>query len=138
MLADCIRGLRKDVIMKQLELDTAIVNKLKEDVNENQLEDNTESGDFNSDDNAGGFLIDEEQDQGKPVDILDLDDLNNVFECRPSEVIFENIDKDDQIIIETYNDKTNDSLLQEVSPAYIIMYEPNLSFIRHVLKYIKL
>lgn len=115
-----------------VELDTAIVNKLKEDVNENQLEDNTESGDFNSDDNAGGFLIDEEQDQGKPVDIQDLEDLNGVFEYRPSEVIFENVDKDDQIIIETYNDKTNDSLLQEVSPAYIIMYEPNLSFIRRV------
>lgn len=44
----------------------------------------------------------------------------------------EHIDKFSQIIIETYDDHTNEFLLQEVSPAYIIMYEPDLPFIRRV------
>ncbi|WPK27057.1 hypothetical protein PUMCH_004428 [Australozyma saopauloensis] len=44
----------------------------------------------------------------------------------------EHIDKFNQIIIETYDDHTNEFLLQELSPAYIIMYEPDLSFIRRV------
>ncbi|CUM45412.1 uncharacterized protein AC631_02589 [Debaryomyces fabryi] len=122
-------GSNKGRTNEAVELDAAIVNKLKEEINEKQLDENPGSGN-NSDDNAGGFLVDE--DQGQVVDIQDVDYFNEVCEYRTSEIIFENIDKDDQIIIETYNDKTNDSLLQEVSPAYIIMYEPNLSFIRRV------
>lgn len=122
-------GSNKGRTNEAVELDAAIVNKLKEEINEKQLDDDPDSGD-NSDHNAGGFLVDEEQDE--PADIQDVDHFNEVCEYRPSEIIFESIDKDDQIIIETYNDKTNDSLLQEVSPAYIIMYEPNLSFIRRV------
>lgn len=48
------------------------------------------------------------------------------------DLLFHHVDKVDQIIIETYNDRTNDALLQEISPAYIVMYEPNLLFIRRV------
>lgn len=44
----------------------------------------------------------------------------------------EHIDKYNQIIIETYDDHTNEFLLQELSPDYIIMYEPDLPFIRRV------
>lgn len=44
----------------------------------------------------------------------------------------EHIDKFNQIIIETYDDHTNEFLLHELSPSYIIMYEPDLPFIRRV------
>lgn len=47
----------------------------------------------------------------------------------------EHIEKYNQIIIETYNDKTNETLLQELCPLYIIMYEPDLAFIRRVEVY---
>lgn len=49
-----------------------------------------------------------------------------------SEGSWEHIDKFDQIVIETYNDNTNEFLLQELSPSYVIMYEPDLAFIRRV------
>lgn len=58
------------------------------------------------------------------------DDIREVE--RVSHVYFEHIDRFDQVIIETFNDKTSDALLQELSPSYIIMYEPDLSFIRRV------
>lgn len=45
------------------------------------------------------------------------------------------IEKFNQIVIETYDKNTNESLLQELAPAYIILYEPNLSFIRRVEVY---
>lgn len=44
----------------------------------------------------------------------------------------EHIEKYNQIVIETYNTRTNELLLQELSPSYVIMYEPDLSFIRRV------
>lgn len=44
----------------------------------------------------------------------------------------DHIDRFNQIIIETYDDHTNEFLLQELSPDYIIMYEPDLPFIRRV------
>lgn len=48
------------------------------------------------------------------------------------EITYEHISKDDQIIVQAYNERNNDALLQELGPSYIIMYEPNLSFIRRV------
>lgn len=44
----------------------------------------------------------------------------------------EHISKDNQIIVQAYNERCNDALLQELAPSYIIMYEPNLAFIRRV------
>ncbi|RKP30830.1 hypothetical protein METBISCDRAFT_15418 [Metschnikowia bicuspidata] len=46
--------------------------------------------------------------------------------------IVEHMDRFNQLIIETYDEHTNELLLQEVSPAYIVMYEPDLPFIRRV------
>ncbi|KAJ8146364.1 hypothetical protein OY671_000586 [Metschnikowia pulcherrima] len=42
------------------------------------------------------------------------------------------LEKFNQVIIETYNDSTNEFLLQELSPSYVIMFEPDLTFIRRV------
>ncbi|SCU95469.1 LANO_0E10440g1_1 [Lachancea nothofagi CBS 11611] len=49
-----------------------------------------------------------------------------------SDMFFEYIDRSDQIVIEKFYNKTNDLLLQELMPSHIIMYEPDLSFIRRV------
>ncbi|ODV94261.1 hypothetical protein PACTADRAFT_44994 [Pachysolen tannophilus NRRL Y-2460] len=48
---------------------------------------------------------------------------------------YDYIDRKDQIIIEAFNNNTDDILLQEIMPSYIIMYEPDLSFIRRVEVY---
>ncbi|SCV03300.1 LAME_0H09318g1_1 [Lachancea meyersii CBS 8951] len=52
-----------------------------------------------------------------------------------SDSLFEYIDRSEQIVIEKFYNKTNDLLLQEVMPSHIIMYEPDLSFIRRVEMY---
>lgn len=71
---------------------------------------------------------DEEEDDVEEVEGLFV--LDDKFE-----IGFSNFDKDQQIIIQSYNERTNDALLQELSPSYIIMYEPNISFIRRVEMY---
>ncbi|KAK6464995.1 hypothetical protein DFJ63DRAFT_3615 [Scheffersomyces coipomensis] len=53
----------------------------------------------------------------------------------PEELVFESISKSDEIIIQSYNDHLSDPLLQELSPSHIIMYEPNVPFIRRVESY---
>ncbi|CAR23517.1 ssDNA endodeoxyribonuclease RAD1 [Lachancea thermotolerans CBS 6340] len=45
---------------------------------------------------------------------------------------FEYIDRGDQIVIEKFYNRANDVLLQELLPSHIIMYEPDLAFIRRV------
>ncbi|SCV03052.1 LAMI_0H05094g1_1 [Lachancea mirantina] len=45
---------------------------------------------------------------------------------------FEYINREDLIFVEKFHNKTNDLLLQEIMPSYLIMYEPDLSFIRKV------
>lgn len=42
------------------------------------------------------------------------------------------VDKENLVIVEKFYNKTDDLLLQELMPSYIIMYEPDLSFIRRV------
>lgn len=48
------------------------------------------------------------------------------------DILFEPIDSGNQIVIEGYNSVNSPSILQELSPSYIIMYEPNLAFIRRI------
>ncbi|KAI5965181.1 rad16 [Candida pseudojiufengensis] len=48
---------------------------------------------------------------------------------------FEWINPNDQILIQVYNDKQDTSFLDELSPSHIILYEPNLSFIRRIELY---
>lgn len=116
-----------------VELEGDILDKLREEENQEAQEAEEESIDDDKDfrdelimntqnnpiiideDTEGGFLHEEGQEAR-----------------RLPHVVFEHIDKFDQIIIETFNDKTSDVLLQELSPSYIIMYEPDLSFIRRV------
>lgn len=60
-----------------------------------------------------------------------LDDVE-ILKEQPSFTQYEYIDRENQVIIESYNNKNNDLILQELMPSYVIMYEPDLSFIRRV------
>lgn len=51
------------------------------------------------------------------------------------EVELDHVEKFNQVVIETYSKNRNESLLQELAPSYIIMYEPDLSFIRRIEVY---
>ncbi|SCU88325.1 LAFA_0E12024g1_1 [Lachancea sp. 'fantastica'] len=48
------------------------------------------------------------------------------------DAFFEYIERSEQIVIEKFYNRTNDLLLQEIMPSHIVMYEPDLSFIRRV------
>ncbi|SCU85194.1 LADA_0D06172g1_1 [Lachancea dasiensis] len=49
-----------------------------------------------------------------------------------NDTFYDYIERGDQIVIDKFYNKTNDLLLQEIMPSHIIMYEPDLSFIRKV------
>ncbi|CCH41060.1 DNA excision repair protein [Wickerhamomyces ciferrii] len=84
------------------------------------------------------------------LDASDIEDLGNEDEEEQVEEIgkvaeepeaineqastrtFEYIDRENQVITERYQSKTDDLILQELMPSFIIMYEPDLSFIRRV------
>ena len=36
------------------------------------------------------------------------------------------------VIVRAYSDDSDDQVLQEIKPRYIVMYEPNLEFIRRI------
>ncbi|CCF59570.1 hypothetical protein KAFR_0H01600 [Kazachstania africana CBS 2517] len=48
---------------------------------------------------------------------------------------FSYVERNEQVIIETFGNIIDDSFLQETMPSYIIMFEPDLSFIRKVELY---
>lgn len=87
----------------------SVENRLKEDLDEESV---------NSCEEASSNLEDDVQFCGIKSDV--------------DKKYLEHIDKFNQIIIETYDDHTNEFLLHELSPSYIIMYEPDLPFIRRV------
>lgn len=48
---------------------------------------------------------------------------------------YEYFDRENQIIVAKYNNKTDNQFLQELMPSFIIMYDPDLAFIRRVEVY---
>lgn len=100
-----------------VEIDEAIFEKLKsnnnEDANDNDV----------LNENDGGFIAEDTLDDTEPQSIREREIDENILEY---------VDQGDQIIIETYNSRTNDTLLQSLGPSHIIMFEPNLSFIRRI------
>jgi DNA excision repair protein ERCC-4 len=42
------------------------------------------------------------------------------------------IDPGHSVVVRTYSDDSDDQLLSEIQPRYIIMFEPNLDFIRRI------
>ncbi|CAK7893180.1 DNA repair protein Rad1p [[Candida] anglica] len=100
------------------EIDPSIMGRLEQD---DEDDSNGEDEDLKVDEDigGGGFIED------------DIQEINET-EFTTAKFQFNHIDRSDQIILENYNERTNDSLLQELSPSYIIMYEPDLAFIRRV------
>lgn len=45
---------------------------------------------------------------------------------------FDAMDRSSTVVVQTYNNRTDDLVLQELMPLYIIMYQPDLAFIRRV------
>jgi DNA excision repair protein ERCC-4 len=48
---------------------------------------------------------------------------------------YEYFDRENQIIVAKYNHQSDNQLLQELMPSFIVMYDPDLSFIRRVEVY---
>lgn len=48
---------------------------------------------------------------------------------------YELYDMDDLILVHAYDDDLNEHVLEEVKPRYVIMYEPDVSFVRQVEVY---
>lgn len=83
--------------------------------------------------------IDEERDslefketQEENFGVLDLIEETQQFQ---HDFDFVHINKEEQVIVQAYNDKFNASILQELHPSHIIIYEQNLAFIRRVEMY---
>ncbi|RLV91508.1 DNA repair protein RAD1 [Spathaspora sp. JA1] len=74
---------------------------------------------------------DEEQKDDEGEIQYSEDELEEVEEM-VSHLEFAHITNDTQILIQAYNEDNDISLLQELSPSHIIMYEPNLTFIRRI------
>lgn len=62
--------------------------------------------------------------------VVESNITEEVWEERVAEYSF--INCGDQVIIEKFDNISDDSLLQEIMPSFIIMYEPDLAFIRRV------
>lgn len=120
------------------EVDAAIVEQLDKDLKAEKAEvidlegnehDFKELYPEKEDESSGGFIEDDEDDV--PNDNL----MNALRESLKEELSFEMINSDAEIIIQPYSDRDGDSLLQALEPSYIIMYEPDLAFIRRVEAY---
>lgn len=42
------------------------------------------------------------------------------------------IEAEQTVLVRAYSDDTDEQMLSEIQPRYIIMYEPNLDFVRRV------
>ncbi|PVH13883.1 uncharacterized protein CXQ87_002001 [Candidozyma duobushaemuli] len=110
-----------------VDLEQDIVDRLEQDVKE----------EYDSNDELEEPELVEEKEQDETAE----DTFRNFYaeaespHIRTAAIDLEHIEKYNQVIIETYSDKTNETLLQELCPSYIIMYEPDLAFIRRVEVY---
>lgn len=110
-----------------VDLEQDIVDRLEQDIKQ----------EYDSNDELEEVEIEEEEQEHEEME----EQMENPFanmttpQIKAAKIDIEHLEKYNQIIIETYNEITNESLLQELCPLYIIMYEPDLSFIRRVEVY---
>lgn len=121
-------GAAVDQASKAVVVDPKILERLQK----SNQEDNDEDDDDISELKSEELLGDLKEEIYVDDDIVETgnNDVDIILETKT--LILEHIGKDNQIIIQAYNERTNDALLQELAPSYIIMYEPNLAFIRRV------
>ncbi|KAH7583729.1 ERCC4 domain [Nakaseomyces glabratus] len=121
------------------------------------IEDVIENYDFNaeaqgtmkstSDDLIEDYRVEEQEGYYNVEDEGEYDDFENStlfkeFMKREADLIdqtmqkkkenFQYLDRQDQLLIETFSRIGDDVLFEEMMPSYIIMYEPDLAFIRKV------
>lgn len=68
-------------------------------------------------------------------DTLDENEQDKIFGLTTEhsfDPIFDIVNKKDEVVIDIFSDVTDSKLLNELLPSHIIMYEPNLSFIRRL------
>lgn len=87
--------------------------------------------DFDSQDEIS--VIEEKLKDVSYDDINVMQNWEEVWERR--KVDYSYIDNDSKIIIETFSATSDEQILYENSPSYIIIYEPNLAFIRKLEVY---
>jgi hypothetical protein len=66
-----------------------------------------------------------------PAEIEDIDESQIIFEDNADDY-FELYDNEDIITILPYDGDMDDRVLEEMRPRFVVMYEPNPSFIRRV------
>ncbi|ODV86943.1 hypothetical protein CANARDRAFT_27288 [[Candida] arabinofermentans NRRL YB-2248] len=108
------------------EVDDTMIEKL-----ETQLSD-IESGD-NDDDITESMKVDPVDDFEAFVD--EFDNADTTEQSHHHALIYEFIERTDQIIIERFGSRSANLLLDELMPSHIILYEPNLGFIRETEVY---
>lgn len=64
-----------------------------------------------------------EEDQELIVEEFDEEDFSNYFDL---------LSMDEMVIIRSYQDDEDDRILEELRPRYLVMYEPDVGFVRRV------
>lgn len=73
-----------------------------------------------------------------PPEVIDLsEDLDDIPELVESEydLHYGLVSPEQTIIVRAYSDDTDDQILAEIRPRYIVMFEPNQDFIRRIETY---
>lgn len=128
------RLLNKDIGNdKEGAVDEAMVLKLESQMAaNNKYDSDSDSGD---DDESSDLEITGSQTRDDPADefLREFDDSTQA--PAKSAICFQYLDRSDQLIIEQFDTKSDSLLLDELMPSHIILYEPNLTFIRKVEQY---
>jgi DNA excision repair protein ERCC-4 len=70
-------------------------------------------------------------DELHPAEIEEIDESQLTFEDDADDY-FELYDNDDVVVVIPYDGDMDDRVLDEMRPRFVVMYEPNPSFIRRV------
>jgi DNA excision repair protein ERCC-4 len=70
-------------------------------------------------------------DELHPAEIEEIDESQLTFEDDADDY-FELYDNDDVVVVIPYDGDMDDRVLDEMKPRFVVMYEPNPSFIRRV------
>ncbi|CDO93814.1 unnamed protein product [Kluyveromyces dobzhanskii CBS 2104] len=96
------------------------------------LEDETQAKeDFNSEDELS--IIEEKLQGASGPEYAAAQNWEEVWDRRKSHYGY--VDNDCKIVIQTFNTTSDEQILNELMPSYIIIYEPNLAFIRKLEVY---
>lgn len=96
-----------------------------------RLHGKTHEAQLEVDENDVKILEAELDDEDDDVEILEPE-LVPELHTQIGDLQLKCLPRKDQVIVEKYNNRTDDLLLHELMPSYIIMYEPNLAFIRRL------